>query len=505
MSLPERIRKKLRQLPDRPGCYLLRDRSGRIIYVGKAVSLRRRVRSYFREGARVRGSPWLRSLIHSVADIEWLVRRSAADALLTEGQLIKDYKPLYNIRFKDDKRFLLLRADPPEMPFPRFVACRIRREDGARYFGPYASSQAARATLDFVEKRFGLRKCTPRVPTANTHAHCINDVVRYCSAPCLGKVTPEQYRQRWEEACAFLRGERPGYLQDVQSRMEQAAAAHDYEQAAAWRDMLNHLRHTVQERARMVSSADRRRQEMERGLSEIRSVLRLERVPRRIDAVDVSTLFGSHAVAGLVHFQNGQPRRRRYRRFRIRTVAGSDDPGMMAEVVERHFRRVAAGEIPSPDLLLVDGGVAQLHAAQRALSACGYGQLPVVGLSKQLEEIHTPGSPIPVRLSADSPALLILTRIRDEAHRFALRYHQHLRNRRLRESVLDEVPGVGPRKKEQLLRRFGSVRRLARATVDELCAVPGIGRARAQAIVEHLTAAVPQSRQVGHRTQGDAP
>ncbi|MCK5850505.1 MAG: GIY-YIG nuclease family protein, partial [Kiritimatiellae bacterium] len=182
MKLPEKLREKLGNIPDSPGCYIMRDRRGRIIYVGKAVSLRKRVKTYFREATLRRGSPKLRGLVRSVYDIEFVLTRNEAEALLTEGQLIKDYKPRYNISFKDDKRFMLLKADVDDV-FPVLRVCRIKRDDGAIYFGPYTSSSATRATLDFVEKRFGLKKCGPKEPNKETHKHCLNDIIRFCSAP----------------------------------------------------------------------------------------------------------------------------------------------------------------------------------------------------------------------------------------------------------------------------------------------------------------------------------
>jgi excinuclease ABC subunit C len=226
MKLPDKLRAKLRELPDKPGCYLMRDRNGKIIYVGKARSLRKRVQSYFRDATLRSATPKVRGMVKSVEDIDIVVVHNEAAAVLTEGKLIKAYRPRYNISFKDDKRFLLLRANP-EDPFPHFKLVRIRRDDGAHYFGPYASAHAARATLDFVEKQFGIRKCTPRVPDAETYKHCINDIVRFCSAPCINKISEDAYHHRFEEACAFLRGQRPELLKAVRARMEEAAESMD--------------------------------------------------------------------------------------------------------------------------------------------------------------------------------------------------------------------------------------------------------------------------------------
>ena len=483
MNLPEKVREKLRNIPDGPGCYIMRDRHGRIIYVGRAVSLRRRVRTYFRDATFRTGDAKLRGLVKSVHDLEFMPARSEAEAVLTEGRLIKDYRPRYNVSFKDDKRFLLLKTWPDE-PFPVLKLCRIKRDDGALYFGPYASSAAVRATLDFVEKKFGLRKCTPRVPDKETYRHCINDIVRYCSAPCIGKVSVEEYAARLEEACSFLRGELPGYLKELAEAMEQASGEMDFERAAALRDTLLLLRRTVEQRATMVSTPEMKRRQAREGVGELKSVLGMGNEPRTIEAYDVSNISGTHAVASMVCFIDGMPARTRYRRFRIRTVEGSDDPGMMAEVIRRRFKGLD-GSRGAPDLVLVDGGVAQLRAARVEMNRLGFREIPAVGLAKRFEELHRRNGP-PVRLPAGSSALKVLQRLRDEAHRFALTYHRALRNRRIRESSLDDIPGIGKKRKRLILEHFGSVRRLMRATEDQIVNVPGIGPEMAASIVEAL-------------------
>lgn len=485
MDLPDKVSRKLSNLPDGPGCYLMRDRRGRIIYVGKAASLRKRVRSYFRQATLRSADPKLRGLIRSVYDLDTIVVRNEAEALLTEGRLIKEYKPRYNVSFKDDKRFLLLRADP-SAPFPRLRLCRIRRDDRAVYFGPYASAAAARAALDFVEKRYGLRKCAPRVPDAETYRHCLNDIIRYCAAPCTGKTTPAAYGERFQEACAFLKGERPAVLRELRQEMDRLAAATQFERAAALRDTLFLLEAAVRQRARVAPDPAMARKEAARGVAELRRVLGLPRRPSVIEGFDISTISGTHSVAGMVVAVEGVPRRSRYRRFRIRSVAGVDDPAMLAEVVRRRLRRLAEEGGTLPDLLLVDGGATQLAAVREVLAEAGFPELPSAGLAKRFEEIYSDTSGVPLRLGRDSAALKVLQRLRDEAHRFALTYHRGLRARRIRESVLDEIVGIGARRKEQLLARFGSVRNLARAGADEVAALPGISRRMADAILAEI-------------------
>ncbi len=493
MQWPESIRKKLKELPDKPGVYLMRGRTGAIIYVGKAASLRKRVQSYFRESTYRKSDPKLRGLIRSIVDFDVLVLKSEAEAVLTEGRLIKEYKPRYNSFFKDDKRFPLLQIDLRK-PFPKFGLCRIDKKDGAQYFGPYASAAAARAALEFVEKRFGIRRCRPDRPDADTYKHCNNDIIRHCAAPCVGKVTPEQYRERVETACAFLRGERPDVLKEVRAQMEKAAKAHRFEEAAALRDLLFLLTRAVKERA-LVRKTDRMLlDDADAGVNELAGVLGLSGPPRVIECFDVSNISGTHAVASMVAAVNGRPAPQRYRRFRIKTVEGSDDPRMMAEAVGRRYRRLKEEGGEMPDLLIVDGGITQLRAAFQCLEKIGVNLPPeaqpreagasapamkrsgmaIIGIAKRQEEIVRQGQPS-ILLPRDSKALRVITNLRDEAHRFAISYHRRLRSRRIRESALDEIPGFGRKTKEQLLNHFGSFARLRKATVEELQTVPGIG------------------------------
>ncbi len=494
MNLSDKVKQKLQGLPDKPGVYFMRDRGGRIIYVGKAASLKDRVRSYFRQGTLRSAEPKLRGLIRTIDDFEYLVTRTEAEATLTEGRMIKDYRPRYNVDFRDDKRFLLLRVHPGD-PVPRIDTCRIQREDGALYFGPYASSQAARAALEFTDKRFGLRRCPPREPGPEDHRHCMNDIVRYCSAPCIAKITPEQYRERVELACAFLRGERPEFLNELQQAMEREAGARNFEKAAALRDTLLLLRRAVKQRARASKTLKIRAEDARAGVTELRAALGLELPPRVIEAYDISNISGTHAVGSLVCAVDGLPHKNRYRLFRIRTVAGSDDPAMMAEVIRRRFGGSLAQELPRPDLVLVDGGITQLRAARTELDRLGLQDLAAAGLAKRFEEIYWKGN-APPRLPLDSAALKVLQQIRDEAHRFALTYHRRLRMRRIRDSALDEVEGIGEKRKELLLSRFGSVDRLRRASEADIASVPGIGPAMARAVRETLERwpSDPQSR-----------
>ncbi len=483
MTIPDKVREKLRDLPDKPGCYMMRDRRGTVIYVGKAKSLRKRVQWYFRD-ATLRGTnPKIRGLVKSIEDIDLITVRNEAEAVLTEGRLIKEFKPRYNVSFRDDKRFLMLRGTVQD-PFPVFRLCRVQREDGAVYFGPYASAASIRAALNFVEREFGLRRCTPRIPDGDTYQHCLNDVIRFCSAPCIGKVDSETYRARFKDACAFLRGERPAVLTRLAELMQEAAEKRDYERAAALRDTLTVLRKTVRTRARMAPTPEMRAQDAQGGIEALKEALGLHRVPSVMECYDISNISGTYSVASMVCAVNGMPNRTRYRRFRIKTITGTDDPGMMAEVIHRRFSRLLAEAQPPPGLVIVDGGLTQLRAARAALDALGLQDLRCIGLAKRFEEIYTDDGQVPLRLPRESAALRVLQQLRDEAHRFAITYHRHLRNRRIKESVLDDVPGIGSKRKALILAHFGSVERLRKAGLHDLLAVPGIGREMAALIMD---------------------
>lgn len=491
MNLPDKVKQKLQTLPDKPGVYFMRDRDGRIIYVGKATSLRDRVRSYFHRATLRSSDPKLRGLVHSINDFDILITRTEAEATLTEGRLIKDYRPHYNVDFKDDKRFLLIHVNLNE-PFPRFEACRIQKDDGAIYFGPYASSAAAWAALEFIERRFGLRQCRPRVPGPDDHKHCHNDIVRFCSAPCIAKVSPEQYRERVELAVAFLRGEKPEYLEEIKQAMEKESADRHYEKAAALRDTLFLLRRAVKERIRARKTLAIKAEDAKAGVEELRQTLGLEHPPRVIEAYDISNISGTLAVGSLVCSVDGIPQKNRYRMFRIKTVEGSDDPGMMAEVIHRRFSRALEEKEKLPDLILLDGGITQLGAARAQLDMLGLQNLPAAGLAKRFEEVFWKQKD-PIRLPPDSNALKVLVQIRDEAHRFALTYHRSLRLKRIRESMLDEIEGVGEKRKKLLLKHFGSVARLKKASEEDIAKVHGVGAAVARVVKEALKSLSAQS------------
>lgn len=489
MPPSDHLRRKLDELPDAPGVYIFRDAAGDVIYIGKARSLRRRVRSYFAAAARRRGDPKLRSLVHSIGDLDVLPLRTEAEAAVMEGRLIKEHRPRYNIAFRDDKRFLLLRVDPRD-PWPRFTLARIRRDDGALWFGPYPSAVVARVTLDFLGKQFGLRACRPRMPGPEDHRHCHADIIRHCSAPCLGRISETAYRERVEQACRFLRGDDPERRRLIADAMRQAAATLDFERAAALRDLGRALDRAVRERSLARRTPELHAAVARAGMAELATRLGLARVPRVMECYDISNIGGTLAVGSLVRSDDGLPQRSRYRRFRIRAVGGPNDAAMIAEVVRRRLDRARAAEPDwaPPDLIVVDGGITQVRAAKAAARAMGFETLPIIGLAKRFDHvIHGPdGAEGIVEIPRESPALAVVQALRDEAHRFALAYHRRLRARRLSESLLDEIDGIGPKRKSALLQHFGSVARLRRAAVKDMAAVPGIGMRLAREIAAAL-------------------
>jgi excinuclease ABC subunit C len=512
------IRAKVRELPNKPGVYLFRDRLGRVIYVGKARSLRRRVSQYFHPSRKLRYDPKTRALIAGVAGLDTFVVRSEPEALLLEGKLIKEYKPRYNVSFRDDKRFLLVKVDMREA-WPRFRFARIKKDDNARYFGPFVSGGAVRQTVNYLRKQYGILVFGTGNPTERELKYSTYQVPAR-----LSDLTAEQYRERVEKACAVLEGKARDQIADLETEMKKAAAAQQYERAAQLRDMAESLRE-VGRRTRKFEREVRRPFEPEKEMAELQQALALPTLPRHIEGFDISNIGGTLSVASEVCFVDAKPHKDHYRHYRIKTVEGSDDFASIAEVVARRYARVLKEKGKLPDLILIDGGAGQLHAAQRELWKLGLKNQPVIGLAKKLEEIYVgvkkvkevkevkreEGSAAPfnpsnlsnpldpfnestiltsyrvLRLPADSPALHLLQRLRDEAHRFANQYHQKLRKRRIQESVLDEFAGIGENRKKLLLQHFGSIRRLREASAEEMTKVSGVGTKLATALKEFLT------------------
>jgi excinuclease ABC subunit C len=478
------LTKQLRDLPHRPGVYLFRDRFHRVIYVGKARDLHRRVNQYFHPSRRFVADLKTRALLQSMAELETHVVRSEPESILLEGRLIKEYRPRYNVSFRDDKRFLMVRVDLEE-PFPKFQLTRAKKEDKARYFGPFAHAGALRQTLSLMRKKFGLRSCRPEIPGERDYRHCLDHVIQNCSAPCIGKISRSGYAERVRQACEFLEGHTLEMRESLKEQMKKAAERQDFEKAASLRNLLDDLKKTTRPARKFFRSLPST-VVPEKELEALRDVLRLPAVPARIECFDISNISDTHSVASMVVFRNGRPSKPAYRRYRIQGVEGQDDVGCMAEVIRRRCRRLKAEGVEPPDLLVVDGGKGQLGAAVRELREAGWEAVPAIGLAKQNEEIFRPGRPDPIALPQEHPAVRLLQRVRDEAHRVANGYHQLLMKRRMEESELDEVPGVSAVRKRALLREFGSVEKVAKATVEELAKVEGVGKKIAEEITAYF-------------------
>lgn len=481
MPLTDHIRNKLSDLPHKPGIYLMKDRFGTVIYVGKARDLRKRVSQYFHPARRHGWDLKLQALLDSVHDFDVHLVKSEPEALLLEGKLIKEFQPRYNISFRDDKRFLLLKINLND-PIPRFTLTRLKQDDGARYFGPFAHSAALRSTLSLMRRKFNLRGCRPLTPTEQDYKHCLYANLKFCTAPCIGNVTREQYLLQVNAACLFLAGQSEEMEQQLELEMKKAAAALNFEKAAQLRDALADLRRTTQKTQKFerIPYTLPVAIDSTRDLLELATALQLPAPPERIEGFDISNISGTYAVASMVSFRNGRPDRSNYRRFKIKTVTGQDDFASMAETIRRRYSRVLkeadpSSPVPLPDLILIDGGKGQLNAACAELARLNLSRIPIIGLAKEFEEIYQPGQSDPLRLSHDTGALKLLQRVRDESHRFANTYNAQLRLKKISESLLDEFPGIGENRKAALLKRFGSVQRLRLATVDQIAEVSGFG------------------------------
>src|ERR1044072_3041245 len=457
------LQKKVQEVPHRPGVYLMRDRFNRVIYVGKARDLRKRVSSYFLPSKLVQADLKTRAMLDATWDFETHTVRSEAESVLLEGKLIKEFRPRYNISFRDDKRFLVVKVDPTE-EWPRFRLARFKKDDNARYFGPYAHAGALRQTLNFMRKKFGVLTFGRGSPTERELKSATYQVPTR-----LSEISAELYRERVAQACDFLEGHSREMIAAVEEEMQKAAEKLDFEKAADLRNMLEDLRRTKKPTRRFTrhslpSSID--------PASDVRTLgdaLQLPRLPSVMECFDISNISTTHVVASMVCFRNGVPDKDNYRRYRIRTVEGQDDFASMAEVVRRRYARVLLGIVetgnrkpeseeeaialsaaefsqetaveiaerlawkgnpPSeirnptsfavrlPDLIIVDGGKGQLSSACRELQRLGLHELPIIGLAKEFEEIYRPGRGLPLVLPPESGALRLLRRIRDEAHRF---------------------------------------------------------------------------------------
>ena len=605
----EKLEEKIRMLPDSPGCYLMKDDKGEIIYVGKAVNLKNRVRSYFRDTDH---TPKVAAMIAHIDDFDILLCETNLEALILECNLIKLHKPYYNILLKDDKHYPYLKADMRQ-PFPRLEICRRMEKDGAKYFGPYIGANAVRQVIEAVRDVFPIRSCRQMLPAKTPKRPCMNYDIGRCMAPCAGKCAEETYHTMMEGVLSFLGGDYASVLKKLNTEMQEAAAAMRYEKAAKIRDKIrdveglmerqialrtdrseqdlialaqdgldamvqilyvrggrmiggdhfalpreggedpgeviasfmtqyyeqagliprNVLCQTLpdgateqlegwlreQKGAAVTVATPRRGEKHElvqlaaknaedallkrnarRTVHEERTVeaaknlgkiLGMDRYPRRIEGYDISNTQGVQSVAAMVVFIDGEPAKKEYRHFRIKTVEGANDFASLYETLNRRYAHAVREKEEGnekgsftdlPDLILIDGGPQQLRFARQAILDLGIEPPAMFGLAERLEEIWLPDAEEPILLDHRTPELQLVQRVRNEAHRFGIIHHRALRGKASIHSQLEDIPGIGPARRRALQKAFGSLKAIKAADADILAAVPGMNRAAAEAV-----------------------
>jgi len=625
-----RFSRRLSAVPLSPGVYLMRAESGEIIYVGKASVLRNRLRSYF--GSNSGHDNKTRNLVARIADFEYIVTESEQEALLLENSLIKQHKPRYNIRLKDDKTYPYIKIDVNE-PFPQVYVTRRTANDGARYFGPFASAGSVRKTLALLKRLFPYRSCTKAI-TGTDDRPCLDFHIKRCVGPCIGAVDGDEYMNVINQVVMFLEGDTKTIVKGLGSEMMVASDALEFERAGALRDQLKAIERVYEgqkvltmtgenldvialagdrdeawvevffvrrgnligrdhyimsgtrdedtsgiltqfikqfydsashvprrvlvpeevedteiieswlserrdgpvnlsvpkrgEKRRLLDMVAQNAAEgleqlklkwlsdsdvMESAMQQLQEELSLPRLPQRIECYDISHIQGTNTVASMVVFEDGKPKTSDYRRFKIKSHDKNDDFASMREVLRRRFSRLQKAvearnsgessggpknpdnpESPGkndsfgivPDLVLIDGGKGQLSSVLQVMLELGIEGVPLASLAKQEEEIFIPDSPEPYILTRGSQGLFLVQRIRDEAHRFAITFHRNLRSKSARQSALDLVPGIGPKRKRQLVRQFGSLKGIREASLDDLAASPGMTRKLAERVKENV-------------------
>jgi excinuclease ABC subunit C len=610
----EQVQAQLQRLPKDPGVYLFRNARGEVLYVGKAKSLRPRVRQYFQAG-RSDNRAGIDQLVERVADVETIVTRTEVEALHLEQNLVKRHRPPFNVRLRDDKSFPYI-AVTVEDEYPRVMFTRERHRRGVVYFGPYANAKKVRETLDVLNRVFRYRPCEGPQPGRHSGIPCLDYHIERCYAPCVQYISKEAYREIIEGVIEFLSGNDRPIRDELERRMREAAADERFEEAARYRNRLSaverlserqaverermgtidvigvavgteraavqvfplregrmvdrysfhlenaagedvaevleqfcleyygsapsippqllvprlagdmtalqtflselrgsrvevrvpergekrRLQELAQQNAELALSsesfvAESKRVRRVEALEELREVLNLESLPLRIECFDISNIQGQEIVGSMVVFQDALPKKAHYRKFGVREQVGQDDFAAMAEVVSRRFGRLAAGATTeeydesfaaTPNLVVIDGGKGQLAAALAAMQSYDLPRVAVIALAKRVEEVFLPGRSEPVILSEHSPGLQLLQRVRDEAHRFAVTFHRQRRDATARESMFDQLTGVGPARRRALLRHFGSAERVLSATADELAGVPGVPAKTARLIYAQL-------------------
>ena len=488
------IQEELKKLPDCPGVYLHKDAAGQIIYVGKAVNLSRRVHQYFQSPKNMH--PKVAAMVSHVASFEYIRCKTEVDALLLENRLIKQYQPKYNILLRDDKTYPYIKVTLAD-EYPRIAKTRLTKNDGSRYFGPYPWVGTMDTVIELLNSYYRLKRCTANVfPEGNRV--CLNYHIGRCEGMCAGKVDREEYARRIDKVIAFLDGDDREILEMLRGRMLEASDAMEYEQAAAYRDCIQ----AVKEMNGMLKDPEKAKdpqfafiREKERlarvrtGLTQAFGEEMAEKI-HRIESYDISNLGGSDSVGGMVVFVDGKPEKKAYRRFKIRTVEGSDDTGSLQEVLFRRFKEALKGSkgfLPLPDLILMDGGLGQVHAAETVLRALKL-EIPVAGMAKddhhRTRALVYRDAELPLR--GHTELFSYLGTIQEEVHRFAIDYHHSLRSRSMTRSELDNIPGIGEKRKMALLKAFGGIEGIRAASVEQLADVEAMSRSAAEAVREYF-------------------
>jgi len=455
------IQEKLKKLPKDPGVYIYRNDKKRIIYVGKAINLKNRVTSYFRGDH----DPKTVELVKNIVDLEWIVAGSEIEALLLEAELIKRYKPHYNIDWKDDKNYCYIKITKED--YPRIYVVRQVVDDKADYLGPYIDATAVRTSLKVLRRAFPFCTCS-----LSPDATCLYYHLNLCHGHGQKYISKADYAANIRGLVNFLGGKREEVLRDFKSKMKLYSKEKKYELAAEMRDRISAL---VKMRFQHVIE-DKRELRLDKALTGLKDALKLPDLPHRIECYDISNIFGRAAVGSMVVFEDGVPDRNDYRRFEIKTVKRIDDFAMHQEVAKRRFAKITNRDSNDksfasvPELVIIDGGKGQLSSVLEVVKPLGLAT-KFVGLAKRLEELvlmNPDGSFEIVNLEINSEAYFLVQRIRDEAHRFAITYHRNLRSKDLTSSRLDNVPGIGPKTKKRLMTKYVSVDKIKQATDTEL-------------------------------------
>lgn len=585
------LKSKIENLPKKPGIYFFKDKKSEVIYIGKARSLRNRVKSYFLPTSDTK----IKNILSETKDIDFILTDSAKEAAFLENNFVRQYQPKFNLRLKDDKSFPFLKLTLQEK-FPAAYFTRRVEEDGAKYFGPFSPAHQARKTIYLIAKYFGVRTCQEAVPGKRKRA-CLEYDLRLCSAPCVGYISESDYRESVKNALLFLEGKTEKLLKILKKKMHEAAVRQEYEQAAHWRDLIrtmeevkekpklisvrmenkdifgflrenenigfyvffmrkgkviesedtffqekreisdkeilsNYLKKFYKNRKsipdrillpftpdkkfeiskmlsnlkgekieiiiplkgknkKLVDLANRNaeillqeKSEVLPSLREAKKIFNLKTIPERIEGFDISNTGGEESVGSLVVFENGRPKKKDYRKYKIKTVAGPNDVASLQEVIRRRYTRRLEEKKALPDMILVDGGKGQLNAARGVLEYLGLSHLPIVSLAKKEEIIFTPSRKKGIRLERTSPALKLFQNIRDEAHRFALSFHRLRREKRSFESRLDRIPGLGKKRKAALLAKYKDLKEIKKAALEDLEKI--IGRKVANILLNEL-------------------